>query len=665
MTAAVDALVSELATTWPAGFRQPVSSADRRAHDALAGMADRLRQGILGSLPYFRAIDGTIWWITLGGRNAELRLYADDLRSWVFPYHGSADSITPIVSAGSGRLGQRIAEVTSEGYLRWTTPAKNASAVLEVLSTMHEYVASAPPLQQGSAPSLSSLQLHFAMALRIGDWAGAAAAVDEVDRRQLDQAHRTMQMRIRLLDARGATADLVAYIVKQEAWIFSNPRRIVSAILRAVFDVELAPLESAGQFQDALARFETEWYRRLAPLLEQAEEAPQLQAYAAIIDQDYAKAALLVPQLSPAAAAYIQALLPAAPATIPPATPIKDSAPEINAAPTAEVRNGASFWTSLHVAVREGRQARARTLIEEIDSALLSDIEFVSAAPDALLELLSDGEIESRNAPRILRQEVMSSIIDVIVGSAGFPLLQHVEIYIGLADGLTYLRGTSANEADAQLILGLISGVVYLDPAHADRCAAIIRGWWTQRAIVARLPWLIAALDAVALLHPDPTSLQALWGDGLTLAERKGCRLTPSEMKTWRRVGAAIEYSATDVATLLDRVAAVESDETIDPLAQAGLERIAIVSLQETGAREAAAELMTRTGAEVVLVNGMVQGGQTRRAAEADLILFVWAASSHAVYRAFDDCRDRLVYVQGTGVVSIISAAEKWASLRA
>ncbi|MDH4442705.1 MAG: hypothetical protein QE284_20275 [Rhizobium sp.] len=670
MTASVDALVAELASTWPKAFRTPVAPADRKAQSALNAMAEVLRQGAIGSLPYFLSTNDSISWITLGGRNADLRHYADDLRSWIFPYHGPADSLTLVADAGSGRLGQRIADVTPEGYLRWTTPSSNARAVLEVLSTMHTYIASAPAMQQGSASSLSSLRLQFSMALRIGDWSAAASAVEEIDRRQLDQAHRTMQMRIRLLDAQGAIAELLAYVVKQEAWIFSNPRRIVAAILRAVYEVGIEPLEVAGHFQAALNLFKVEWYPRLAPLLEHAEEARHLKAYAAVVDRDYAKVESLFPSISQGAAAYLRSLVPipsfVANAPIVPEAAVSD--PLLDVAPPSpaplEVRNGASFWTSLHAAVRDGRQERARSLLEEVDSALLSDIEFLSAAPDALLELLSDDAIEARTASRILRHEVLSLIIDVIVGSSRFPSLQHVEIYLGLADGLTYLRGASANEADAQLLLGLISGAVFLDPKYADRCSAIIREWWAQRAIVTRIPWLIAALDTVALLHPDPTTLQTLWADGLILAERKQYRLTPSELKTWRRVGAAIEYSATDAATFLDPVAPDTIHEAIDILAQAGLERIAIVSLQETGAREAAAELSSRTNAEVILVNGLVQGGQTRRAAEADLILFVWAASSHAVYRAFDDCRDRLVYVQGTGAASIVSAAEKWASLR-
>jgi hypothetical protein len=102
-----------------------------------------------------------------------------------------------------------------------------------------------------------------------------------------------------------------------------------------------------------------------------------------------------------------------------------------------------------------------------------------------------------------------------------------------------------------------------------------------------------------------------------------------------------------------------------DILSAAGWRKVAIVSLQEGSAREAARELEKRTGAEVTVVNSLVQDGLTKVAQTADIILLVWAACSHAVYRAFDDHRERIAYVQGSGASSILSAAERWAERHA
>ena len=70
-----------------------------------------------------------------------------------------------------------------------------------------------------------------------------------------------------------------------------------------------------------------------------------------------------------------------------------------------------------------------------------------------------------------------------------------------------------------------------------------------------------------------------------------------------------------------------------------------------------------RCGAEVVVVTDKVAGAATNNAASADVVLFVWSATSHAVFRAFDGMdRGRIAYVQGTGSSSIVLALERWCS---
>ncbi len=83
--------------------------------------------------------------------------------------------------------------------------------------------------------------------------------------------------------------------------------------------------------------------------------------------------------------------------------------------------------------------------------------------------------------------------------------------------------------------------------------------------------------------------------------------------------------------------------------------------MRERQAREAAAMISERSGAEIVIVSAKVAGPATNSATTADVVLFVWAATSHAVFRAFDGMdRQRLAYVQGTGAASIVIALERW-----
>ena len=182
-----------------------------------------------------------------------------------------------------------------------------------------------------------------------------------------------------------------------------------------------------------------------------------------------------------------------------------------------------------------------------------------------------------------------------------------------------------------------------------------------MRPILPRMEWLVVVLDSLVPLHPDPSSMVDLWSQAVALATRKKVVLSPSQIRTWQRVAGLLELDASSFEKDLAGLRATAEGNKTDPLSVAKWQKIAIVSLQEAAAREAARELQARTGAEVILVTSLVQDGLTKAAQRADIILLVWAACSHAVYRAFDEHRERLVYVQGTGTSSIVAAAERWA----
>ena len=97
-----------------------------------------------------------------------------------------------------------------------------------------------------------------------------------------------------------------------------------------------------------------------------------------------------------------------------------------------------------------------------------------------------------------------------------------------------------------------------------------------------------------------------------------------------------------------------------DILKQVSFKKIAIVSLQENSARSASLEIKERTGADVIIINKNAAGDLTESAKSADVILYVWASAKHSIYRAFDNNRELLQYVQGTGSASILRALESW-----
>ncbi len=88
---------------------------------------------------------------------------------------------------------------------------------------------------------------------------------------------------------------------------------------------------------------------------------------------------------------------------------------------------------------------------------------------------------------------------------------------------------------------------------------------------------------------------------------------------------------------------------------------MAIVSLRERQAQEAAILLRERSDAQIVIVSETHPGADTRSALAADVVLLVWSATTHSVFRAFDALdKSRFAYVQGTGATGIILALERW-----
>jgi hypothetical protein len=655
-----DQLVAVLKSSWPSQW-----APETTAGGALELLVEDGRRGRVSSLPFVRASSGEVVWLTVGPSRRLIEEYMDDLRAWMSQSDRTrlaAKIIDPLQATGP--TGPFLKVLAPGGYCRWQITTAQGEVTLSRLGTMHRFLASRPEESTSRIPSVSALRLAFVTALRTGDWDGAAACIDEIDHWSLDQATRSLQMRVRLLDAQGATFDLYQFVVRHQLLEFPHPRRIAAAILRAVDAEAIKPLEASEGCDSALVCFREIWYPRVMQAVADTkgmEEVARIQAYAACADRDVTALRALASGIECDLAQRLYALLVPASTEDAATVSIPELEPTLILEPEEFRKSGIRFWNTLQEAVREGRSDRTRVLIAALDSDLLDDIHFLSRSPDALLELLSDPEIDVHNASRLLLQEVIAGLVDVFVVASGFPKLAHLDVYLALMEGLVLLRGEAANEADSQLLLGLLAAVSQLSPRTCDRCESIVRCWWKQRPMVPRIGWLAAALDSLAFLHPRPEAMGDLYIEALELAGRKHHGFTAMESRTWRRIGGALEMDGASIQELVEPLEPPQADGAADALAGAGLRQIAIVSLQESSAREAAKEIAERTGAKVSVVTSLVSDGDTRQASGADLILYVWAASTHATYRAFDLDRDRLEYVQGTGSSSIVAAAERWA----
>lgn len=718
----IDQLLHMLRPRWPESWqREPL------VQQALERLTQDARASRPSSLPYVHAGTAKIAWLTVAPTLHALREYLDDSEGWL--QRVDAHSLQGAIrqpSNASGSLGAILSNVSPQGYARWNSDLSRGANTLVRLGLMHDFLATKPDLTRDSMPSVAALRLEFISALSVGDWTRAEACVDEIDHWNLDHAPGTLQMRIRLLQARGLTQELFDFVCKIEAWNFTNPRRIAAAIVRAVDACSIGPIEQSDGLEAAYELYRQHWHPKLYTCIRDAKREPGAErflAFSAAADSDHTLLdelhghvperffLFLLGRMSARSDADTKrALVPSPESTGDELTsgrsssqdqvvcdesaddgqldPQRTKGADTDANPGSELLlvpldgaqsvqeqsetfdsshapDGSKYWEALGRAVVQTHAAQARKLIGSLDNLLFDDPMFVRCAPDALLELVSDPQIERDAGARSLLYEVIAALVDAFVVAPGFPRLAHLDVYLALLDGIVLLKQGVTSDADSQLVLGLVAAAANLRPDACAHCEQIVSSWWQGRPVIQRLDWLAAALDSLGPLSANAVGLISLFTDALALAARKGLQFAPTKLSMWRTIGLMLELPAQDVQQYLAPLSAADTQAYQDPLALAGLRHIAIVSLRHASAQEAAKTLQTRTGAKMSVVTSLVADADTDHALSADLILYVWAASTHATYRSFDNCREKLEYVQGTGSSSIVLAAERWIHRRA
>jgi hypothetical protein len=654
--------------TWPINWAEDVRfSAD------LQSLIERVSQGSPSAIPYVNNKKNTIHWAITASSVREIRDYYEDAKAWlqqVDQLNLTGEIVQ--LNIDNSNIAQLLAVVSPEGYGKWSSSIDRGRPIVLRLSQMHKFLSSKPEISKTSIPTLPTLRLAFVTALSVGDWSRAESCIDEIDRWNLDQAINTLHMRIRLLEAQGDIEELFKLASRQEAWNFSSPRRIATAILNSVDAVVIQTEENARGLSSAFHLFKNDWYKKLYQIVEDARDeikVSRILAMASVVDKNRTNLERWTPHISTELANFLIGQLPTVDLKLIDANVtstatansnfdnLENLSQNINN-PEQIVKN---FWPLLQVAIKNGRSVSTHKLLDQIDDQFLNDTEFLSLAPDGLLELLSDPAIDSNRSSHLLRQDAIAKIIDAFVGANEFPRLDHLDCYLSLLEGMVILNSDSMNSNESQLLLGLVGASVHLSSTAVNRCEQIVRQWWSNRPLVQRLDWLAGSLDTLAAVHSDPSRLVDLYISGLNLASRRGQFFTSAQIRSWESIGYSLELTDEVIKDSLKTLLRVDNNSQVDPLAVLGLQHVAIISLQETSAREAAREIERRSGAKVIVVTSSVADFQAKHAKSSDLILYVWAATSHATYRSLDSVRDRIEYVQGTGSSSILVAAERWA----
>lgn len=694
------AFLADLSARLPAAYRfdpQGLDPSNPIAREVAAALA-----GEPASLPYCGTARAN--WVTLAPSAERLRETIADLRCWILPSFGWA--AVPEVTLPDGSGGAFAATLIGQspaGYFRWQSPIATFDTLVERIALMRQVSDKAPIRSVRLRPTLDMLRREFTLALALGDAARGRAAVAEIDRRQLDSAANSFAMQVRLAAAFGDDAAIIADNRLRDAVQLPMPATIGDAILAAHYRMLIAPHELARAWDDAL-----EAYAEIAPLLASVTpsamreaEVVHMLAYRAVYERDWDTLATL--HASADHDKVIRALIDRAPglstredvpaaddATALAATlvsaPQPDDANALTALPQphedpAALAGKPSMSASSSVGAQPGGRsdeaepggllswAGAAAIIEDGRSdALEAFIRQLHAAPDslaiddgdALLDFFLDDAVTTDHRRQKMAERILTEVIDVFICEPCFPRRERLGFYQAVTDIWVDLRQRSSDPTDGQMLLLLADAMMTLDGATELIVAQRIERWWEARPVRARLAWLGEALELLTEQSSSKAYLP-LWFAAANLLGQDPSATSPSDFRLWSRLGRRLDLDQPAIDETLGELPS-SAEAAIDPISAAGFAKIAIVSLHERAARAAADEIAQRCRANVIVVTDHAAGEATDSAASADVILFVWGATKHAVYRAFDKVRDKLEYVQGTGSASIVRALERRAS---
>jgi hypothetical protein len=323
-----------------------------------------------------------------------------------------------------------------------------------------------------------------------------------------------------------------------------------------------------------------------------------------------------------------------------------------------EILPAESAWPDWFEFLRRGDRTAAELFLYEHRKGSPAELKPVEV--NAFVAMIEDLFLDDvlRERERSLIVQGIAEFLEEFVRESDFPRAAFGELYLALLRLWSALyAGTSSGQEHGHVLLELASAALQLNRAPEEVLNAIEQ-WWQARPARSQLPFVLDAIELLEREFPKPEASANLWLAAADLILRAPDALTPSEKSLWRRVGKRLAF---DDATI-DRYVPPDTElDQIDPLAEAKLRHIAIVCMREAQARDAAAQIQERTGAEISVVIGKTAGAETDHARSADVVLFVWMATSHAVFRAFDRFdRRRFCYVQGTGASSIVRALERW-----
>jgi hypothetical protein len=514
----------------------------------------------------------------------------------------------------------------------------------------------------------------------------ADQALSAVDERQLDTAANTLFMRTQARARFGAYAEITREPRLAELVSLRLPQPVKINIVQAFFEVYLREHDERGDEQGALRAFKEAVYPAIGGLLglcrpedgkavertlfyyaattaaaQPSEDNPEQAFFDALRQGDWRaiqKSGTRLLELSGTSTStpILRAALTESLRHRPDSRLSTLLAPEQKTSPAPE------NWSEFIARIQTADYTSAEFFLELEDRPALNPgrITETHEIVAGVEELFTDPRRDQNTPGLDLLGRSLPLLIEDIVGESAFPRCPLGAAYLSLLQLWTQERATHVQPADSNVALCLAGGALQCVADVDTQIANVLRRWWESRQVRARLPFLLEALDLLSQYAREFGIAQGLWIEGVAFVRAQAVELTRAECQLWRSLGRRLGFDNDTLAEYLPAPAVVTEQDADDVLSVAALHKIAIVSLHEKAAQAAALILRERTKADVFVVSELAAGPGTKNARTADVVLLVWAATKHAVYRAFDDMRDKIAYVQGTGASSIVLSLERW-----
>jgi hypothetical protein len=711
-------VLTALSQSWPANLALSIRDGlvENLSSHALREEISAFSNEERCSLPFFRQASNEIAWVSTAQDADELQSVIQDLRCWILPSYAWQDSDGWLVTSAdpTSNVGQLLLTMSPAGYCRWKSRGDSFDRIVEKLRRMRALEESRPQHVSTRVPSLLEARQQFLTALIAGDRSAAIAAITVIDRNKLDTADNTLFMRVRCWDRFNEFDRIVRGRELEHLTHLRIPHRIRLCVLRAFHETYLRQHEDNNNSNAALESYRLDVHDRLGGMIRHCQPSDaqfifRMLAYRAVAQQDATEAAELSQFCDyPIVAPLLAPLLGETAAEIPVeerffearrrqdwsevqrlGVELLDQGPEYasilwksleycinpdleavllssqqSVAAEAESPHSPQSWNEWFTSLVDDSESQFQPFLDnrlkpDLDRLQPSD---VTSLHEDLERFYIEAPFETDASVRQLLLAGLPEFMEDYVVESNYPRDALADIYLDLFRLWSALKRGSAYPPDGQILLNLAEGVLQFRSDAESEIVDELRGWWENRPVKALLPFLLGIVDLLDHIGTEG-QCESFWVVGAEFLRHNLPTLTPGERALWRQIGSRIGYDA----QILDEYLPIPETETdVDPLQEANLRKVAIVSMRERQAREAAAMISERSGAEILIVSDKVAGAATDNAVTADVVLFVWAATSHAVFRAFDGLdRERLAYVQGTGAGSILLALERWTVARA